>query len=344
MTTSGRWPGVDDYEEPIQNSHVCFADPELKTARIVTDKNGLPVNYNGASATVYRATLDSGAIAIRCFTKDVPAVRTRYRLLGEHLKASGPLPSFLVSFTYLDDAIMVGDSRYPVLRMDWSEGTGLSLWVKNNVSDSDRVRALAETWRDVMDRLDALGLAHGDLAADNCVVRDESDITLIDYDSCYITGLADADSGEAGHPEFQHPSRRSYYGPNMDAFPALVIYLSLRAIAADPALLHEYGSNYNLVFTADDFVHSPGREESEAKWRRLRNSPDPLVRALTGVLADMCVAPIENLPRLSQAYKQVTAGGEADADLDWLTDPVGADESYSEAWSKASSTDRSSQT
>jgi Septum formation len=137
-------------------------------------------------------------------------------------------------------------------------------------------------------------MAHGDLASDNCLVQG-SDIKLIDYDGCFIPALAASFPGEAGNQHFQHPGRIGYYAANMDAFPSLVIYLSLIALDADKSLW-QFHTGDNLIFAAKDYL-SP---RASPLWQALAESPDARIRSLTSALADMCRAPISTLPPLGQ--------------------------------------------
>lgn len=200
--------------------------------------------------------------------------------------------------------------------------------------DGGRLRTLARTWRCAIDDLHARGIAHGDLASDNCLVRSETDLTLIDYDGCFVKRLAHAHPGEFGHEDYQHPRRSGYYGPNMDAFPALVVYLSLLAVAAEPKLWDTYNDeDAKLILSERDYLN-PG---ATALWRRLSASPDTEVRALADVLATMCTKPVESLPPLGTVLKHLEdrlpplhvgvvpeIGDDMPDDLGWMDTPITA--------------------
>ena len=49
----------------------------------------------------------------------------------------------------------------------------------------------------------------------------------------WVPTLAGTPSGEVGHPAYQHPQRlrEGAYGPEVDRFPLLVIYLAIRALS-----------------------------------------------------------------------------------------------------------------
>jgi sugar lactone lactonase YvrE len=210
----------------------------------------------------------------------------------------------MVDFKYRDQEIRVAGKLYPVVEMDWAEGQPLHLWVEQHLQYPHDLVRLAAIWLKAVKDLQARGMAHGDLSSDNCLVT-WNKLTLIDYDSFFIPELAGSNPGEAGNPHFQHPDRKGYYALNMDAFPALVIYLSLLALAADKSLW-EFHNGKNLIFTAEDYV-SPRKTPL---WRALARSPDKRIVPLLIALEDMCGSGIDVLPPLSQvaAESSVTWG------------------------------------
>lgn len=131
-------------------------------------------------------------------------------------------------------------------------------------------------------------------------------IRLIDYDGWFLPALSGRPPGELGHPNYQHPERLSngYYAANADAFSALVIYLSLLALRADPGLWSLYNSGENLLLKADDFTQ-PGQTPV---WRSLQGSSDPDVRRLAADLAGFCQGSVANVPDL-EAVLQGLPGG-----------------------------------
>ncbi len=200
----------------------------------------------------------------------------------------------MVDFKYRDGEIRVAGKPYPVVEMDWVEGQPLHLWVEQHLHSPYDLVTLAAIWLRALKDLQARGMAHGDLSSDNCLVIWHK-LTLIDYDGFFIPKLAGSNPGEAGNPHFQHPDRKGYYALNMDAFPALVIYLSLLALAADDSLWR-FHNGKNLIFTAEDYV-SPRKT---SLWRALAESPDKRIAPLLIALEDMCGSRIDVLPPLSQ--------------------------------------------
>jgi hypothetical protein len=291
------WPRARDYQEAIQTPEVCFADSRLRSAKIHTNSMGVPFTAAGKSAVVFQATSDSTDVALRCFTRAAPDQRLRYRAIHAHL-APTPLaptrpPSYMVDFKYWDDEMLVGGSRYPMVEMGWVAGDPLDVWVKRRLGQHRDLADQAAAWLLVVNDMQAREMAHGDLANDNCLVSG-SQLKLIDYDGCFIPVLADKHPGEAGNPHFQHPGRPGYYAGNMDAFPSLVIYLSLLALQSDPALWR-FHTDKNLIFVASDYK-SPHKTPV---WKALAKSPDARIVSLAAALAGMCESSVETLPSLT---------------------------------------------
>jgi hypothetical protein len=294
MTEFSTWPSAQDYIDAVQAPGVCFSDPRWRSAVFPSDSFGIPLFATGRSAVVFQTKVGSADVALRCFTRRVSNQKERYEKLSRYLKHGSPLGSF-VPFVYQDHAILVGDKRYPMVEMTWSKGVPLNEWIAGRLKRSTEVAGLANAWRTVVGDLWERQIAHGDLANDNCLVS-ESGITLIDYDGCFIPTLQQSDPGEAGNVHFQHPGRlEGYYALNMDAFPSLVIYLSLLALSRQRSLWSFYMGD-NLIFTSKDYL-SPHKTPI---WKELNRTGDPEVASLTGLLADMCAAPINSFPPLGE--------------------------------------------
>jgi hypothetical protein len=311
------WPDQRDYIVAVQTAQYSFAQPYLRTAEIRSGTMGIPESASGKFAIVFRATVESRDYAIKCFTRQATYQRERYQALHEHI-AKNRLP-YLVDFKYLDSEILVLGERYPVLQMSWASGDTLGRWLGLHLDRKREIAALAGKWQAMIADLSACRMAHGDLSADNCLV-DGTSLALIDYDGFFIPALANSASAEAGDPEFQHPRRGGHYAADLDHFPALVIYLSLLALAQDKSLW-KYHTGRNLIFTATDYA----QPRATPVWKDLARSKDPTVTALTSALADMCEAPVNSLPPL--AYVVNGASGSAGQAVPWWrTWPAPSDE------------------
>ncbi|PSQ96482.1 MAG: hypothetical protein BRD55_06535 [Bacteroidetes bacterium SW_9_63_38] len=250
------YPTPSDYQEAVQAPEVAFANADLQAATPRTNVLGLPQPITGAFAAVFPMTTEGGrSYAVKCFLKEVPKQQVRYEAVADHL-ADVNLDA-LVDFEYQSAGIRVDGTDYPLLKMEWVEGTVLNRFVADHLDNPDVLVHLADAWADLMANLEASDLAHGDLQHGNVLVQTTDDrvqLRLVDYDTMYVPALEGWRSAEVGHRNYQHPDRTdSDFGPTLDRFPGLAVYTALRALAARRGLWDRYDTGENLLFRDADF-------------------------------------------------------------------------------------------
>ena len=295
------WPGITDFSEAVQNPRVCFKGADLESGTAAVNRRGMPLVYSGAFACVYQVSAGGRTYAVRCFTREVKDQQARYNALSEYLAAVFP-PSF-VQFEYVERGIGVRGSWYPVVRMEWVDGEPLSSYVGDNAHDPDALRRTAAQWRGgPTASLRGLGIAHNDLQHGNVMVQTDGRLRLVDYDGMFLPRFRGERSPELGHKNYQHPLRTADdYDAYVDHFPALVVYLSLLAIAADPALWADFNNEDNLIFTSADYADPA----ASSLFGRLRSSPDTSVALLTERLAECCALPVADVPDLEEVLRDI---------------------------------------
>jgi WD40 repeat protein/formylglycine-generating enzyme required for sulfatase activity len=306
------WPLSQDYNEAVQNPHLCFADAQLCAGQVATNALGLPMPRSGNFADVYevRCPLTDGRWAVKCFTRQVPGLRERYAAISAHLRQANLL--FTVNFNYLEQGIRIRGQWYPVLKMDWVEGQLLNEFVRASLDKPALLEGLLEVWAKMARRLRGAGMAHGDLQHGNIILVPATKkhaklaVKLIDYDGMWVPALAGQRSGEVGHPAYQHPQRlrEGTYGPEVDRFPVLVIYVATRALlVGGRALWDRYDNGDNLLFREQD-LRSP--RDSALFWELVR-LPDPELRRLVDRLSRAAHKPLDQTPNLEEALSNGTA-------------------------------------
>jgi WD40 repeat protein len=303
------WPLSQDYNEAVQNPHLCFADAGLRAGEVATNALGLPMPRSGNFADVYevRNPASGGRWAVKCFTRQVPGLRERYAAVSAHLRQAQL--RYAVEFEYLEQGIRVGGQWYPVLKMEWVEGFLLNEFVRQQLDRPAMRGALAEVWERLGRRLRRAQVAHGDLQHGNVLLvpgRDEKHLALrvIDYDGMWVPALAGQRSGEVGHPAYQHPQRlrEGTYNAEVDRFPLLVVYVALRALmVGGRALWERYDNGDNLLFRQQD-LEAPSKS---ALFLELLRLDDPSLRFLAGALIDAARKPLEQTPLLEDLLVSV---------------------------------------
>ena len=302
------WPLASDFQTILQNPKIAFRDPYLRSCSIERDLCGQPRAWAGSFAVVYKGIDATGnPLAIRVFSTESPHRRGRYEKIGEYL-AERRL-ACLVPFNYRQEEIrcLNDGKRYPVLLMDWVEGETLFQWVQNqcHCGNVAAIVTAAQEWPAVTAELSRQQIAHGDLQHANIMVTPQGELKLVDYDGMCVPALVGADCLEVGTPPYQHPQRsmQARLSLRLDDFSALLIYVGLQALAADPTLWGRYveqTNNDKLLFREDDF-RFPQRS---ALRRELLNSPESHVRDMARSLFAAAAGELDQVPPVGELLQQ----------------------------------------
>ena len=278
------FPAAGDYYKAVQAPSRCFTVPKLQAAEFVWDSLG-PTLARGSSAVVFQASVEGRPQALRCYIREDASSRDRYSALDAYL-AGHDLSPYVSGTTWLDGAITVNRSPWPVLTMEWINGRTLNEYVDFLVSGSNTaaLTTLAVRWRELVALLQRSEFAHGDLQHGNVMVDQEGQLRLVDFDGVWIPQLSgQSPPSEFGHPNYQHPLHH-HWDRWLDTFSALVIYLSLVALGKDPGLWLALYNSKNLLFAKTDFF-PPFKTEA---WKQLAALRDPQVDELARKLQECC--------------------------------------------------------
>lgn len=272
------WPTAHDFAEAVQCPSVCFAEESLRSMLPAVDRLGMPLVTSGQFAYVFKLNAPSGgeSLAVRCFRGFLGDREERYSAIDSHLAAH--TVAALPRFRYLPGGVLVAGRRFPVLVMEWVEGPTLDVYVGEVVGNGEVLRHMADEWVRLVADLRAAGVAHGDLQHGNVIVE-RGRLRLVDLDGMFVPALAGRRSSEVGHQHYQHPRRTAdFFSADVDNFSALVIYLSLAALAERPSLWAEHHDE-NLLFTRADFEH-PASSVLLAKIKEIGPEHAALAEAL----------------------------------------------------------------
>ena len=251
------YPLISEYVEAVRSAEDNF--DKLRNLRPVTDGNGNPVMTGGNFAVVFkmRDEKNDKLYAVKCFLKDQPNRAENYWMIAEELEFVSS--SFLTKFQYLDNELFVDSANadgeeFPVLLMDWVEGTNLDQYIRQHLHNSYQLHLLAYQFSRLALWLMPQPFAHGDLKPDNIMVREDGTLVLIDYDGMFVPAMKGQKAREMGSPDFRHPARtEDTFNEHIDDFSLASILLSLRVISEEPALLEKYGAADRLLFSEKDY-------------------------------------------------------------------------------------------
>jgi serine/threonine protein kinase len=225
--------------------------------------NGDMVLSAGGNALVFKVKNASGeCFALKLFTDEVQGRFKRLSKISD-LLAKARLP-FTVNYKYeeqliyvLEDRLAENERYFPGIIMPWLDGNTLDVHLKELIDSgrTDRIKELAESFREIALMLLGRGIAHGDIKLSNIMIDNGGKLFLIDYDGMYFPELDGDWAIEKGTPSYQHPLRSNdHFEARMDDFSILALYASLRALAVRPDLYSRYSDKDNLLFRPEDYI------------------------------------------------------------------------------------------
>lgn len=293
-------PNRNEYSQAVQNPHLNFADAELQSSKSHKTPLGLPVAWSGGAAIVFQLRSAKSVWAVRCFIRQGDNRQERYQAFEHHLHQQGSLP-YLVSFTYLEKGIRVNGNWYPIVKMPWVESSQLDEHIYQLVQKkaTNQLSSLAQQFLQLVIDLERRQIEHGDLQHGNVLVRSQNStpFVLVDYDGIYVPRLKGWGGIEIGHRHYQHPKRAGKdFGPQIDRFSSLVIYLSLLALSKDISLWSRFHRDEYLILADFDYKFP----HTSPALNALLKSSDKQIQALTSFLIEACNASPQQLLSLSE--------------------------------------------
>lgn len=252
------YPLISEYMNAVSSAEDNFAT--LTSLRPILGFDGKPLFSSGNFAVVFKMEdINTGEIfAIKCFTRDQDGRQEGYKSIASTL-ANVNAP-YIAKVEYLENELFVDSSvtnetEFPVVKMDWIEGSTLGQYVIENQNNHDALNRIISTFKDLGRWLLAQPFAHGDIKPDNIIVKKNGVFSLVDYDGMFVPGMEGEESREIGTPDYQHPQRTiKDFDRHIDDFSLSVILLSLKAMALMPDLISDYDGGDVLLFSKKDYM------------------------------------------------------------------------------------------
>ena len=270
------YPLISEYKAAILAAEDNLA---TKTAlRPVCDSNGEPIMTSGNYAVVFKMedTQTGRLYAVKCFLRDQERRESSYEKISRALSIYPKI--YWTSFQYLEKELFVDsrradESEFPIVLMDWIDGTDLGSFVDSHYRDSHAMAKITYEFCKMAKWICGLPIAHGDVKPDNVIVSpDYSKLMLVDYDGMYVPEMEGEEPRELGSPNFRHPFRdSSIYDSYIDDFSFALICMSLRAITLDPTIYEQFGGPDYLILKENDLANA----DSKVKKRIREHLDDP---------------------------------------------------------------------
>lgn len=263
------WPTIHEYDDALLKRRTAFSDPDIQQGHLEIS-HGKPARLNDGGSEyvcVYRV----GNFVVRCFASNPPDkvyppddIVQRYQGITAFLQNAGKTLPFLVPHQLVENpGIQMKGASFPYLKVPYIDSMNSKLlgdFLSDHYSEQQTTRVLAQEWFKLIQQLESVGVAHGDLDPSNILVcgrYSQLSLRLIDFDGMYIPAFNNKHMSlvDKGHEHFQ-PAQAGIrtFGPTMDRFSALVIQLSLCALEMKPSLWVECeASDRNFLLSSYDF-------------------------------------------------------------------------------------------
>lgn len=292
---ASRWPTRDAYDAAMLDWRNTLFDPELRQGTLARDNFGIR-RYGGAGLYICVYRIDDWLV--RCFRANPPKmppadIEERYAAIHEFSRKQGQSVSAFIPVTLQGEGLRVRDQVVPIVKMPFvRDAVPLGTYISRHVHDRSKMGLLTIAWLKMIREMEAAPMAHGDLDLTNVLVQERNgqpQLYLIDDDNLWIPALDGRRQTESGHEHFQHPAflppKERPFGPEMDRFSSLVIYLSLVALNQQPELYSAWEADEStfLLLLRTDYLRFT---QPEGRIGYLRHIPGlaPYVDALCDAL------------------------------------------------------------
>ncbi|MGH2497940.1 MAG: lipopolysaccharide kinase InaA family protein [Ktedonobacteraceae bacterium] len=327
-----RWPTRDDYRFAIEDYPKNILDASLLRQGKPKSMNTHILNFGhpDSHACIYRI----GNTMIRCFcqaddhTYPPNDIFKRYKSLEQFLAQNQSTLSAFIPVKYVPRGIRVNffdkitethfkTTDMPLVTMEYVSGYSLNTYIAescqaNGQQVSRKLLSLCDAWTRMIHEMEEARIAHGDLDLSNVfvqedVVKQNIHLKLIDYDNTWIPEFErDYPLPEYGHGPFQHPAfydtPNAIFNKEIDRFAALVIYISIKALALRPSLYKDFGvDDHRLLFTPENY-----EDEQKSKPTRIRELKALRLDGLDDYIEELLNSLLEN--RMPASLDTIAAG------------------------------------
>ncbi len=283
------WPTLSTYDAAFRDAVNTVHDADIKQAKLLIDSSIQRLNTPANKyVSVYPMVSKKEQLwVVRCFFTNgpnlapPPDIEKRYQEINDYIAAHQDQLPFLVHQEWIPRAVSIKEDIFPFIKSRFiSNSLKLGEFLEVYYNEEHVVAALAKQFLAMINVLEPLGIAHGDLDITNilvCGTYPDITLRLVDFDCMYVPTLQGKELFEDGHEHFQPPQKSvRKFDAQLDRFSALVIYLSLIALAQDPELWFSCDANEQdkLLLGVRDFKNL----STSLAYKELRKQDNPVLQ------------------------------------------------------------------
>ncbi len=276
------YPSKADIISAVTNPQF-IKDSYLQGATVQIGKTGRPIMYTGGFSMAFPLIKGNEKLAFRVWHIEIKEIKERYKQISNYLNKLNL--HYFSDFAYVENGLLVNGQLLDTSRMKWVDGSLLKEYIADNLQINSKLQKLAEDFLRMANDLHTNSISHGDLQHGNILITKTGEVKLVDYDSICVPETEGQNDIVTGLKGYQHPSRflSGKASVKADYFSELVIYLSILAIAENPALWEKYevANTETLLFSPEDF-----NDWNSSKIRNDLNLLSPKIKSLLKILDD----------------------------------------------------------
>ena len=251
---------TNDILEALSCGERAFRSPNR--FELIYDDRGTPRFMAGRNSIVLKIRNNGALYGLKCYTSPLACGRQ----LGDFIATLSD--HLIIKPQILCEELWVGDMFIDVAIYPWVDGHSAEWLIRKAVHDqsSAQLTSLREKFVALVGEVLELDWRHGDLKAENILMRPSGELLLVDCDSLCTPCIPKR--APLGTPPYIHPLRGDAYDSHIDDYSIALFVLSVEALGRDFSL-----------FAGETMVALPSLGHTE-RIRELFEGNEPLLALL----------------------------------------------------------------